>query len=113
MTEEEILIGNRIIAPFMGGYERDMGHGDIIWDHPHYMSPLVCKYDNDLKYHTSWEWIMPVWIKFRKIEAPIELEKSFSEWLSSLGWYLYSSDEPIRFFERLVYAIKWYNEQKK
>jgi hypothetical protein len=63
-----------------------------------------------LKYDTSWDWIMPVWIKFRNLNCSYP---RYEEWINSLQWYLYSSDEPKRFFERLVYAIKWYNENTK
>lgn len=51
---------NRMIAEFMGGFLRDMGNGDMVWDHEHFMSPLVCKGQFELKYHELWEWLMPV-----------------------------------------------------
>lgn len=64
---------------------------------------------DEMKYQTSWEWIMPVWIKFRNLN--LDLEGEYGKWINSLQWYLFSSDEPKIFAERLAYAIKWYNSQ--
>jgi hypothetical protein len=106
MQKETIFEMNEVIARFMALEER---HDE--WRAPH--PTLVFLYDNAwtpvprLKYHSSWDWIIPVWIKFRKLELD---NKYFSEWCNSLSWYLYSSDEPSRFAERLYYAIQWYNK---
>lgn len=61
-----------------------------------------------LNYHERWDLLMPVWIKWRKT-VPISSEAE--EWTSSLSYYLLTSDEPKRFFERMYYAITWLNQQ--
>lgn len=63
-----------------------------------------------LKYHTSWDWLMPVWTKFRQLMKPGSNDM-FDEWVNSLGYYLLSSERPDRFCERLYYAIQWYQHQ--
>lgn len=63
-----------------------------------------------LRFHDSWDWIMPVWIKFRDLFEPPNTKHE--DWINSLQWYLFSSDSPKRFAERLAYAIKWYNSTK-
>lgn len=69
---------------------------------------------HDLRYHKDWNLIMPVWVKFRDLRFDNEsAEKGHSEWCGSLSWYLYSSNEPARFCERLYYAITWYNSLKR
>lgn len=52
MTSEEICNGNALIAHFMGlkrGDDWQVRNGDANWCHP-----------VDLKYNTSWDWLMPV-----------------------------------------------------
>lgn len=61
----------------------------------------------DIVYHQSWDALMPVWMKFRDLEIK---NPEHAEWCYSLSWYLYSSNDPKRFWERLCYAIKWFNE---
>lgn len=63
---DKILEGNKLIAEFMGAFLRDMGHGDMVWDHASYMSPVICKGQYELEYHSSWSWLMPV---VEKIES--------------------------------------------
>lgn len=67
-------------------------------------------WQSDLNYYTSWDSIIPVWIKFRDLD--LDFHGEYGKWITSLQWYLFSSDEPKRFAERLAYAIKWYNHSK-
>lgn len=67
MEENDIHDGNQFIAQFMGGYLRDQGRGDVIWDHKNYMSPLVGRYPLELEYATNWSWLMPVVEKIEKL----------------------------------------------
>lgn len=61
-NESTIEQMNEAIGKFMGGFLRkpDERFEDYIWDHESYMSPLVCKGKNELQYHSSWDWLMPV-----------------------------------------------------
>lgn len=96
---------NRVICVFMGGYR----YSGVVW---FYVGPDGFEHETGdfLKYHSDWNWLMPAWVKFRNLNLD---SKEYSEWCSSLGWYLYSSDEPSRFCERVAYAIQWYNTLKK
>lgn len=92
---------------------------DKIWERYKPIDPstmtnnLWCSYlseRGELKYHTSWGWIMRVWVKFRSIGLD---DPEYHDWCGALGWYLYCASTPTTFHERLYYAIKWYNEQKQ
>ena len=105
MTEQEILEGNKLLSLFMGETINIHQWGD------NWAKVLSLNITNTIpRYDKFWDWIMPVWIKFRDLNID---SKEYSDWLSSLSWYMYSANEPKALFERLVYAIKWYNEQKK
>jgi len=71
MTQEEILEGNKLIAEFMGAkpcknYWREdaLEHED--WEHDEWTNTtreyFVTKIHkvSELKYHSSWDWLMPV-----------------------------------------------------
>lgn len=63
---------------------------------------------SSLRYEESWNWLMPIWIKFKNLNLKND---EYWQWLESLSYYLTTSDEPKRFHERLFYAIEWYNKQ--
>lgn len=111
MTYKEIRAGEELIAEFMGLYRSDGedfgGQTKEMWFSKKTGQRMI---DGSPKYSTDWNSLMSVWMKFRDLNIDI---KEYSDWLSSLSWYMYSANEPKQFFERLVYAIKWYNEQKK
>ena len=113
MTQEQIHEGNRIIAVFMEGVWKKDENGfskypsaipDWAWRAYDFdkIRPGACDY------HESFDWLMPVWIKFRGLSLQ---NADYEQWVHSLSWYLYSSDTPFRLFDRLVYAIQWYNTQ--
>lgn len=101
---------NELIARFLGGVTQKATSYSI-HDYPNELPKHILK---DLKYHKSWDWLMPVWIKFRNLEFSEDSQSDHDhrDWINSLQWYLFSSDEPKRFAERMVFAIKWYNSQK-
>ena len=55
MEQKQIIEGNKIIAEFMGKTRR-------------YETTIEIFYDN-LKYHSSWDWLMPVVEKIEGIDA--------------------------------------------
>lgn len=65
----------------MGGYLRDQGHGDMVWDHENYMSPVICKGEYDLMYHREWGWIMPVVEKISRIEFERRFDEDQGKWI--------------------------------
>ena len=67
MTDKEILDGNKLIAEFMGG----------TLDNPkakYYYFLERGRYEMELKYHSSWDWLIPVIGKITsECEEPEEL----------------------------------------
>lgn len=55
---------NKAICKFMGGYKH---HGDV-W---YYVGTDGFEHESGshLKYHSSWDWLMPVWFKIQTIGA--------------------------------------------
>lgn len=66
-----------------------------------------------LKYHTSWDWLHPVWVKFRDLkfteETSMKLHLNYVARLSQNMVY----DTIAEFHYRLYIAITWYNQQKQ
>ena len=65
LTEKEIFNGNKIIAIFMGFSERKPDEQfETIW----FSKGGFSQYGiNQLKYHSSWDWLMPVVEKIESI----------------------------------------------
>ena len=79
MKEKEIIEGNKLIAEFMGSSFKTYKKGHIRKD-----SVTVCYFDDgmspfsggvsieNLKYHASWDWLMPVVEKIANIPTLYE-----------------------------------------
>ena len=91
MTKEEILEGNKLIAEFMGGTFKNISSKDIAvsWvsihmkdddvnfqeeDYPEKPHNGSCWKFNELKYHSSWDWLMPVVEKIEKTYAYVDIK---------------------------------------
>lgn len=123
MTKEEIIEGNKLIAEFMGlstmlnagdGYTFPfpITHGDF-----DSLYQTDCGFGEDLIYHESWDWIIPVVEKIQSLGA--------IDFVISVGHSVVVSwDDGTAYFEQTkgsgnksietVYAavilfIKWYN----
>lgn len=140
MTDQKILENNRLIAEFMGGKFNSqvrfrMAQNDI-WLPIH----GVCRYDTVevgkgkiLRYHKSWDWLMPVVEKIIEIKLPknhsvvydmiFETKKiclQVRKQEGNLGHPIlryYSEDEgDLSLIEHLynsaIRFIKWYNKNK-
>lgn len=84
MTDKEILDGNRLIAHFIMGAK---------------CFPVGVHIVEDLKYHTSWDWLMPVIVKLQKngvYQIPRE-----------------NYDNILAEFRNVVEFVGWVNLQKK
>lgn len=71
---------------------------------------------SSLQYHSSWDWIMPVWIKFRDIDISEEsdaIKNNMHKWINCLEKELCSADVPYDIFNSLATAIQWYNNYKR
>ena len=118
MKNAEILEGNKLIAKFMG--LREIGFGE----NRHFIDAgnrIIAMYYN-LKYHTSWDWLMPVVEKIENDDlyrviifrgsCDIELIESNSvdsnfETIEKSGM-----NKNISTWLAVLEFIKWYNENK-
>lgn len=143
MIKEEILESNKLIAEFMGAnpckdWQGYNGYNHEDWYHTQWSSryqdnlELYSYKYSDLKYHFSWEWLMPV------VEKIDNMENSYIETNTNIGktWIddgndfsIYFSDDRIQSSFRtisgnakkkidavwcgVVEFIKWYNKQKE
>jgi len=110
MKTEEIINGNKLIAEFMGGVYETKEQPIPYFENIEFAGPYPS--NEDLKYHTSWDWLMPV---VRKI---VEL------CCDSDNYDLFMSDHytsildtiPIAIIEDaykvVVEFIEWYNAQQ-
>ena len=104
---EFIKESNKLIAEFMGNtYEKGLGHLVVNMDtHKNYIS------SEHMKYHSSWDWLMPVNKKIRtiKYESNGSGNKKASEaykWGINLGLYISDINTS---WVAIVKFIKWYN----
>ena len=77
MEQKEVIEGNRLIAIFMGAKEHNefSGHplldfGDFIKTTPFNEPGVWILGESQVKYHSSWGWIMPVVEKISRIPLP-------------------------------------------
>lgn len=131
MTEQEVKTGNELIALFMGAIYSEnaeaWGFGNAhIWSKKIKLQGKVyknlvwaTKFEKELKYHSSWDWLMPV---VEKIES-----LNFSTLIYHLPKTLYTTkiisggadvvgvnrDTKIQsVFDTVIEFIKWYNANK-
>jgi hypothetical protein len=113
MTQEKIIEGNKLIAEFMGAiWGKSTG-----WEFGQFSS-VYSRCGNNLKFHLSWDWLMPV------VEKIISLNYGFNLILTTTntrhcviysgnGEYdnLLHGDEQIIniVWKSVVEFIKWYN----
>jgi len=107
---QEIIDGNRFIAEFMGwkfNKERKAYHI------PQTLGfPFKGKVE-DLKYHTSWDWLMPVVEKIERLgfdfcimDGAIFIRRQYDYWET----YQIIPDKKYAVWLAVVEFIKWYNE---
>ena len=64
---------NKLIAEFMGL---------VVSDRENYTSELHTNIDADLKYHTDWNWLMPVVNKIESMKADFEVKSQWNEFIN-------------------------------
>ena len=112
MTEENILQGNKMIFDFMQCI--------------HSESEEIDRWEMEaLKYHSDWNWIIPVYKKIVAIAKPIHEKEakvfkgSGVTWTSECGeltWEVYNSCRDFeieKVFPAIIKWIKWYNSEQK
>ena len=123
MTQQQIE-GNKIIGEFMGGeinqivkiYSGKVTHEYIVRLLPNLL-PEDTNIENintpeDLKYHSSWNWIIPAVNKFTKSAAPTDSwdNYKYKEYCDRLK-KLVTDFNITPVLNCLSEAIKWYNQQ--
>ena len=113
MTNEEILAGNKLIAEFIGG----------VLDSPqskYYYFQDKGRYETELKYHSSWEWIMPVVVKIESLGFDVKIRgiecsiNRLCEEETIIQLVLGDRDRKIELvWSGMLEFIKWYNKQPK
>lgn len=126
MTKQEIEEGNILISEFVGPSQKwnDSKKGPIkLYRSGLYSQSANCE-AHELKFHCSWDWIMPVAIK---------ISKDFDFSLSSVGLWAcavsrkncdwedkhlgdmggHEPDVITNVFLAIVQFLKWYNKQPK
>lgn len=109
MGQVNTMEGNKIIAEFMGFIHEPSLDDEVLGKALWRLSDNENFYDSRMKYHTSWDWLMPVYDKFRCLV--IDGEKNFRK---RNRFVVLISDEIIRVniteaYEKLIEAIQWYN----
>jgi hypothetical protein len=72
MTQAEIIEGNSLLADFIGGTS-EKKYGGTVFYFTHQTNPIAWQegdayyYDEALPFHKSWEWLMPVVEKIKKM----------------------------------------------
>ena len=75
---------------------------------------IDCFFDiSDLKYHTSWDWLMPVVKKFDYLAENkfIDFNSDFSFWCEEIDDTVTRTYEIEPVFKIMIKAITWYNTQ--
>ncbi len=112
MCEEEYNEGNKLIAEFMGLEKNDFGY----WVNKDYLFGAQLKlFDFELKFHSSWDWLMPV---IRRIIDTIGVktinECDSEEWFQSTRiTKMYIGIDINLSHYYVVEFIKWYNSCQK
>lgn len=114
MSTVSISEGNKMIAEFMGCYGSEhWAGGEAVYRYGFKDTHITerwheSNFDERTPYHSSWDWLHPVWDKFKLLTAPVGLEGVLLNYIARLAQDL--AHETIDVFHRnLVTAITWYN----
>lgn len=111
MTKEEIADGNMLIAEFMEipKCDRCTGCGNFKFGPGVYLGPF------EMKYHESWDWIVPVCQKFFSLKDNLYYKENVVKNIR-LSLNIRSEIAMLDIdvvYKELVDGIKWYNTVKK
>jgi len=111
--EKTAIKGNKLIAEFMGGKHNGGSYYKFYYGIDIVGVEENCRPDSwietNLKYHTSWDWLMPV---VTKIKDYVLIEKPYEGLLDKVDVLNLYITAPINtVWEQCVYAIKFINSQ--
>lgn len=126
MTEKEKIEGNILIANFMGAthkkgkeskkdiysFLKNISFCEVLAIQTHDGEYMF--YKNELLFHSSWDWLMPVYHKIRMLYKELATSQKI-HWGRRSGKVVRQMiDYDIaEVFKAIVDAIKWYNSQNK
>ena len=115
MTVQQIKDGNKMIAEFMGlSYKAKTEH-PLVFPDGLWMDKKTKVGYNELFYHSSWDWLMPLVEKIERMGGHItigtnKIECQFQDFRgSSKVGFGYTKIQCV--WEVIVEFIKWYNTQ--
>lgn len=103
---------NRMIAEFMGIEEEQTENGEFVYavkfQNPEKLNDIQTEfyYGSELRYHTSWDWLMPVCKKINSILFSEFAEIVWQEWNMINNPVKYSIENV---HKQVVQFIEWYN----
>jgi hypothetical protein len=119
LTMTDTLTDNEVIARFENlPPQYDDGTGFVHEDE----DGLPWGYaTEELEYHTSWSWLMPVWYKFKELKYPVPSSISSGQFYGLFLDYqgqiiraiIHSGPSPSEACKLLAEGIRWYNSVKK
>lgn len=125
MTNEEILNGNTLIAVFMGGeFRTDLPftYTKEGWVNTPANDNMQIAQNYDLKYHSSWDWLMPVVEKIEDLDDKFYFVKihsggCFIHPINNTKAYNVKQYQAGKSKIEMVYAtvvefIEWYNKHQ-
>ena len=95
--------GNKVIAEFMGIKYKDGSHDSL-----YKIFPKQPEYTQEIKYHTSWDWLMPVLSKIRN-DTPFFVNKA-KEYTGNIEYALKTVSMDY-LYGAIVDFIEWYNKE--
>lgn len=126
MTEKETLQGNKLIAEFLG-FKRDISCKDFAipyWYKKTKDGKCFFGYDSQLKYHESWNWLMPVVEKINLLAIDNYGEMNViiaanecvigEDYSNPIIKVVRDFDNPLidMVYKACIQFIQWYNENK-
>lgn len=120
MTPQEITHYSELMAKFEGAipaknWQGKDGFKSPIYEHEQWSNRIQGYFDTDvistteLRFHTSYDWLHRVWMKFRDLNIPIN---EFNDIRIEISTELVNGTLEEAFLE-LGRAIEWYEQIKK
>jgi len=124
MEANTIVKGNKMVAEFMGATPFGSGidfSGYEFTDSPIYNSVKKLYHFEDIEYHTSWDWLMPVVEKIQSLACNVNIINNYCQIIK-----FESGDTPPSYqrtqtmahtkienvYNAVVQFITWYNQQQ-
>ena len=118
MENDEIIEGNKLIAEFMGGKFRKSKDKNTLNKYFDLKDKGYFYYENEICYHASWDWIMPVVEKIESDGFIVHIEQEICyirNKTNSTENIVYNCQHPKieSVYKSVVEFIKWYNQNTK